>query len=141
MNNKKPSLLRSLKTALGVFLVVVVFAYGVQVTNVNFETTRSEMRLTQLTRVIRALVRPDLIEYDTEDTNVEIPFYLPCPEDQSVEAPEPDTSQPYLTASVYCASPKENVIIQGFNFIPNSKGPLNFVTASGVKKQLGNFVS
>ena len=140
MNKKKPSLLRSLRATLGVLLVVIVFAYGVQVTDVNFETTRSEVRLTQLTRVIRALARPDLIKYETEDTDVEIPFYLPCPEDQEIKVPEPDTSQPYLTASVYCASPKENVIIQGYNFTPNSKGPLNFVTASGVKKQLENFV-
>ena len=65
MNKKKPSLQRSLGTALIVLLVVVVFAYGVQVTDVNFETTRSEVRLTQLTRVIRALAQPDLIEYDT----------------------------------------------------------------------------
>ena len=140
MNNKKPSMLRSLRNALGVLLVVVVFAYGIQVTDVNFETTRSEVRLTQLTRVIRALVRPDLIEYETEDTEVELPFYLPCPEDQVIEPPEPDTTQPYLVASVYCSSPEETVIIEGFNFIPNSKGPMNFVTASGVKKQLGNFV-
>ena len=141
MNKKKPSLLRSLGTALSVVLVIVVFAYGVSVTDVNFETTRSEDRLKQLKRVIRALAKPDLIEYDTEDTDVEIPFYLPCPEDQEIEIPEPDISQPYLTASVYCASPKENIIIQGFNFAPSSKGPMNFVTATGVKKQLGNFVA
>ena len=139
MNKKKPSLLRSLGTALSVLLVVVVFAYGVQVTKVNFETTRSEDRLTQLKRVIRALVRPDIIEYDTEDIDIDIPFYLPCPEDQDIEIPEPEPNQPYLIASVYCASPKETVIIEGFNFAPNSKGPLNFVTASGVKKQLGSF--
>ena len=138
MNNKKPSLLRSLGTALGVLLVVVVLAYGVNVTKVNFETTRSEDRLTQLKRVIRALVKPDIIEYETEDTDVEIPFYLPCPEDGEIEITEPDTSGPYLVASVYCASPKETVIIEGFNFAPAGKGPLNFVTASGVKKQLGN---
>ena len=141
MNKKKPSLQRSLGTALIVLLVVVVFAYGVQVTDVNFETTRSEVRLTQLTRVIRALAQPDLIEYDTEDTYVEIPFYLPCPEDQVVEVPEPDTNQPYLVASVYCASPKETVIIQGYNFPPKSKGPMNFVYLSTDKKQLGNFVA
>jgi len=138
MNNKKPSLLRSLGTALGVLLVVVVLAYGVNVTKVNFETTRSEDRLTQLKRVIRALVKPDVIEYDTEDTDVEVPFYLPCPADGEIEIPEPDTSGPYLVASAYCASPKEVVIIEGFNFAPGGKGPLNFITASSVKKQLGN---
>ncbi len=48
MNKKKPSLLRSLGIALGVVLVITVFAYGVNVTDVNFETTREEARLTQL---------------------------------------------------------------------------------------------
>ncbi len=139
MNKKKPSLLRSLGTALGVFLVLVVLAYGVKVTDVNFETTRSEDRLTQLRRVIRALVKPDIIKYETLDTNVEIPFYLPCPENQEIEIPEPDTSQAYLVSNVYCASPKEKAIIQGYNFTPGSKGPINFITSSGVKKQLGNF--
>ena len=111
MNNKKPSLLRSLGTALTVVLVVVIFAYGVQVTDVNFETTRSEERLTQLKRVIRALVKPDIIEYDTDETDVEISFYLPCPDDQQIKVSEPDTTQAYLSANVYCASPKEIVII------------------------------
>jgi phosphonate ABC transporter permease subunit PhnE len=85
------------------------------------------------------LVRPDIIEYETEDTDTEIPFYLPCPEGQEIEIPEPDTTEPYLIADKYCGSPEDIVIIQGFNFTPYSKGPINFITASGVKKQLGNF--
>lgn len=139
MDKKKPSILRSLGTALAVFLGIVVFAYGVNVTDVNFETTRSEDRLTQLRRVIRALAKPDIIEYETSDTDIEIPFYLPCPAGQTVEEPEQDTSQAHLIASEYCASPKDIVFIEGYNFTPGSKGPINFVTASGVKKQLGNF--
>jgi len=139
MDKKKPSLVRSLKTGLVLFVVFMVFAYGVTVTDVNFETTRSENRLTQLTRVIRALVRPDIIEYDSVDTEIEIPFYLPCPEGREIEEPVQDTSQAYLTSSEYCGSPKDVVIIEGHNFTPYSKGPINFVTASGVNKQLGNF--
>lgn len=139
MKKTKPSLLRSLGTALGIVIVIIVFAYGVKVTNVNFETTRSVKRLTSLKRVIRALARPDIIEYDTEDEDIEMLFYLPCPDDQQIEIPEPDTSGSYLTANVYCASPDEKVIIEGNNFSPKSKGPVNFVTASGVSKQLGNF--
>ena len=140
MDNKKPSLMRSLGTALAVVLGIIVFAYGVQVTDVNFETTQSENRLTQLKRVIRALVRPDIIEYETIDTDVEIPFYLPCPEGQEVEAPAiEDESQPYLIASAYCGSIYDLIQIEGYNFAPYSKGPVNFITASGVKKQLGNF--
>jgi phosphonate ABC transporter permease subunit PhnE len=139
MDNKKPSLKRSLITGLSIILVLVIFAYGVNVTDVNFETTRSENRLVQLTRVIRALARPDVMEYETVDTEVEIPFYLPCPEGQDIEEPVSDRSQAYMTASVYCGSPEDLVIITGYNFPLSSKGPINFITASGVKKQLGNF--
>ena len=140
MDNKKPSLFRSLGTALAVVVGIVVFAYGVQVTDVNFETTQSENRLTQLRRVIRALVRADIIEYETVDTDTEIPFYLPCPDGEDVADPiVEDPTQPYLTASSYCGSVYDLILIQGYNFAPYSKGPLNFITASGVKKQLGNF--
>ena len=141
MNKKKPSLLRSLGTTLGVLLVVVVFAYGVQVTNVNFETTRSEIRLTQLTRVLRALARPDLIEYDQVKTNYGIPFYLPCPEDQEIIIPEPNLEEAYLIASTYCGSAGDIIHIEGYNLPPNSKGPINFVIASGINKPLGDFLT
>lgn len=141
MENKKPSLLRSLGLGLIVILVIVVFAYGVQVTDVNFETTRSEIRLTQLKRVIRALAHPDIIEYEIIETLIEIPFYLPCPEGQAIEAPDQDTNQTYLLASKYCGSPKDIILIEGFNFVPGSKGPLDFFTASGIKKPLEDFVA
>ncbi len=79
MDNKKPSLLRSLGIALGVVLVIVVFAYGVKVTDVNFETTRSVDRLTSLKRVIRALVKPDIIEYDYDDNCCRNPILSTLP--------------------------------------------------------------
>ena len=139
MEQKKPSFLKSLGNALIAILVIVVFAYGVKVTDVNFETTQSENRLTQLKRVIRALVKPDIIERETEDSDYEIPFYLPCPEGEVIEAPDQDLSQPHLIASEYCASSGEIIFIEGYNFPPNSKGPVNFITATGVRKQLGNF--
>ena len=139
MNKKKPSLLRSLGTPLAVVLGILAFAYGVQVTDVNFETTRSEDRLTQLRRVIRALVKPDILEYTYEETNVEVPFYLPCPSGAAIEEPEVDRSGPYLTASAYCASPEESVIIKGYNFTPGTEGPLDFIAASGIKKPLEDF--
>ena len=141
MENKKPSLLRSLKLAFIGVLVIVVFAYGVKVTDVDFETTRSEDRLTQLRRVIRALVKPDIIEYEIDETIIKIPFYLPCPAGQDIEAPEQDLSQTHLLASKYCGSPDDIILIEGYNFAPGTKGPLDFFTASGVKKPLGDFVA
>ncbi len=105
----------------------------------NFETTRSTIRVTQLTRVLRALARPDILTHDTTDVNYDTPFYLPCPEGAVPESPTVDQNAPYISTNVICASPKDLITVEGFNLPPNVNGPINFFTSSGVSKQLGNF--
>ena len=136
---KKSSILKSLRTGLFVAISVIVFAYAFQVTNVNFETTRSEVRITQLSRVLRALAKPELVRYDTTEIEVATPFYLPCPDNGEIEEIEKNTNEAYIQTSVLCASPKETITVEGFNLPQNIKGPINFLAASGVKRQLANF--
>lgn len=136
---KQRSLLKSIGLGLVILLVLVVYAYGFQVTQVDFAETSSEVRLTQLTRILRALAHPDIIEFNQEETIVETAIYLPCP-DGGMELPEPDTSGPYLVTDVACADSKENVIVEGYQLPPGSKGPINFLTSSGAKIQIGKFV-
>lgn len=136
---KQRSLLKSIGLGLVILIILIVYAYGFQVTQVNFAETSSEVRLTQLTRILRALAHPDIIDFEQEETIVEAPIYLPCPEG-GMELPEPDKSGPYLVTDVACAESKETVIVEGYQLPPRSKGPINFITASGAKLQLGNFV-
>jgi len=136
---KKSSILKSLRTGLLIAISIIVFAYAFQVTNVNFETTRSEVRITQLTRVLRALAKPELVEYDTTEEEISSPFYLPCPDNGEIEGIEKNTNLAYIQTSVICASPKETITVEGFNMPANIKGPINFLAASGVKRQLANF--
>jgi phosphonate ABC transporter permease subunit PhnE len=134
---KKRSLLRSIGIFAAIILVIVIYAIAFNVTDVDFEATRSEERLTQLTRIIRALAHPEIIEYDQEEVDVEVPFYLPCPEDGAPEI-ELDTSGPYIIVDPPCAGPKDFVTISGFNFTPGTRGPVNFIPPSGAKLQIGN---
>lgn len=136
---KKSSILKSLRLGLFVLIGIIVFAYAFQVTNVNFETTRSEVRITQLTRVLRALAKPELVEYATTEVDVVTPFYLPCSDNGDLQEEEKNTREAYILTSVICASPKETITVEGFNMPPNSRGPVNFLAASGVKRQLANF--
>ena len=139
MDNNK-SLTKSLRTGLIVALVLIVFAYAFQVTDVDFGTTRDEVRQTAITRVLRALAHPDLFVYEKEELDVEIPFYLPCPEGETVEAPTAvPADEPFIKASAYCGSASDPVTIEGFNMPAYSNGSLFFVTSSGVKKQLDKF--
>jgi phosphonate ABC transporter permease subunit PhnE len=134
---KKRSLLRSVAIALAIIVGVVIYAYAFAITDVNFETTRSEVRLSQLTRILRALAHPDIIEYEQEEVDIDFPFYLPCPED-GVPQVEVDKSGPYLIVDPPCAGPKETVTIKGYNFTPETRGPVNFIPPSGAKLQVGN---
>jgi len=132
------SLLKSIGIGVAVVIVLIVYAYGFQVTKVNFSETREEKRLEVLTRILRALAHPDILEYEQEETIVDIPFYLPCPE-SGVEIEEPDKSGPYLVTSIPCGQSRDPITIEGFQFEPGAKGPLNFVAANGANLQLGNF--
>jgi hypothetical protein len=134
---RKRSLGKSVALGLAVLLGLVVYAYGFGVTKVNFEETRSEVRLTQLTRILRALAQPAIFEYEKEELDVEASIYLPCP-DGGVPEQELDTSGPYLILDPSCGEAKTIVQIEGHNLWPNAKGPINFIPPSGAKLQVGN---
>jgi len=134
---KKRPLLRSILIFAAIIIAVLIYAFAFSVTDVDFAATRSEERLTQLTRIIRALAHPDIIEYDQEEVDVEVPFYLPCPVDGAPEI-DVDQSGPYIVVDPPCAGPKDFVTIYGYNFEPETRGPVNFIPPSGARLQMGN---
>jgi phosphonate ABC transporter permease subunit PhnE len=135
---KKSPFVRSLLIFTAIIVAILVYAVAFTVTDVDFATTRSEERLTQLTRILRALAHPDILEYDQEEVDVDVPFYLPCPE-AGVPEINVDQSGPYLVVDPPCAGPKDFVTIYGYNFTPEAAGPVNFIPPSGAKLQIGNF--
>jgi phosphonate ABC transporter permease subunit PhnE len=128
MNNKKQaSPWKSIQLGLAILIGLFVFAYGFQVTKVDLEDLRSERRQESLVRVIRALARPDIFEYEQETEIVNAPVYVTCPEGGNPTTPEPDKSGPYLVVTPTCANAGETVHVEGFNFAPNTTGPLRFI--------------
>jgi phosphonate ABC transporter permease subunit PhnE len=137
VNKRRKSLLRSIGLGLGIIVAVIIYAYGFQVTKVNLAETKSERRQQQLIRIIRALAQPDLVEYDKEEFLVTATIYTPCPEEPEVLPPQ-DTTQPYMVVTPTCVDPRQQVLIEGFNFEPFTEGPVNFIPAeSAVNLQLG----
>ncbi len=130
--------LRSLAAGLVVVFVVLVYAYAFSVTDVNFETTRSERRLTSLTRILRALAHPDILEYQQEEQVVETPIQLPCP-DQAMPVTQPVASGPYLISSPPCGGPRQIIEVEGFGLWSEAQGPVNFIPPSGASLTIGLF--
>ena len=131
---------KSIKTAIIVLIVLIVYAYGFDVTQVNMETAREPRRQQSFVRIIRALAHPDIVTYEQSEVVVEAPILVGCPEG-GVNFPEPDQSGPYMVVTPGCADPKGEVTVEGYNFAPNVSGPINFIPPSGVTIQLGNFQS
>jgi phosphonate ABC transporter permease subunit PhnE len=138
MKKKPPALAKSLRTGLIVFIALITYAYGFQVTKVSLTEISSPKRQESLTRVLRALVRPEILEYDKVETQVTVPIYVPCPEGE-LPLSELDVSGAYLVVTPACSEPRGEVTVEGFNFEPNKSGPLAFIPDSDVILNLGNF--
>lgn len=137
MKTQNPSIFRSLGVGLAVVLGILFFAYGFQVTDISLEETRDPRRQESLTRVLRAIAQPAILEYEKEEFIVTHPIWISCPSG-GVDVPEPETDLPYLIITPPCADPRDEITIEGFNFEPNTKGPINLIPPSGVTLQLGN---
>lgn len=122
----------------GMIAAVLIFAYGFQVTQVNLEELGSEARRQSLARIMRALARPDFLQFEEQETTVDAPIFVPCPEGV---APEPVTTTAEGGAALIspsCAAPGEVVTIEGQGFPIGSSGVLNFIPPSGVSLRLAN---
>jgi phosphonate ABC transporter permease subunit PhnE len=141
MKNNKASPWKSIRTGLAVLLVLIVFAYGFEITDIDLEQLRSEQRQQSLQRVTRALAQPDIFEFEKEEQRANAPVYVTCPADGTIpELPEPDPSGPYMTITPACAEPGETVTVEGFNFFTNANGPVRFVPGNDPANpvELGN---
>lgn len=140
MKSKKASPWKSLQRGLLVLIILIIFAYGFEITDIDLEQLRSEQRQTSLQRVVRALAQPDIFEYEQEEQQAITPVFVTCPAGGETDLPAPDTSGPYLTVTPTCAEPDETVTVEGFNFFPNAQGPVRFVPGDDPTNlvQLGN---
>lgn len=130
-NGKKSSIWKSLSVGFFTFLGMVIFAYGFQITKVDLEELKSEKRQESLVRVTRALARPDIFTYEQVEETINAPIYTPCPADETLLKDLNATDAgPHLRITPACANPGETVRIEGFNFAPNTTGPVRFVPGS-----------
>jgi phosphonate ABC transporter permease subunit PhnE len=130
----KKSLFKTILLGVAILIVLVIYAYGFEVTKISLDELSSERRQQSFVRVLRALASPDIIEYEQEQVETSIPYYIPCPPGgpEAVDIPEPQAGEPYVAVDPPCAEPRSVVQVQGYNFPSNSSGPVQFIPPSGV---------
>ena len=102
-----------------------------EITDIDLEQLRSEQRQESLVRVMRALARPDIFEFEQEEQEAMAPVYVPCPADGSIYRFQHRIRQDHILWSRLPArKPEQTVTVEGFNFFPNATGPVRFVPGS-----------
>ncbi len=120
-----------------ILLVVLIYAYGWQVTDINLEEPREARRQEQVSRALHGLLKPDLIERDTESQTAYAYFLVPCLDTMPAQ-PQVVEGQPYITLSPYCGVARDVIVIEGFNFRANSGGYVRWTPPGGVTRPLGS---
>ena len=134
--NKKPDpAWQSFRTFLIVVGIIVVYAYGFQVTQIDLEEPKKERRQAQLTNIIRGLAQPRLLKYEEERLQINAPVIMPC--DPQVPLPPVDKSGRYLEVTPNCVELGGEVTVNGYNFEPGETVFLFFVPeAASIHEQI-----
>lgn len=104
-----------------VLVVILIFAYGVDVTQINLEEPQDPQRQAVTTRVIRALARPDFFTYHEESRSMDVTVIMPCPED--VKGVQSSLEARVITLVPNCANTNQDVLtIRGAGFHPRTDG-------------------
>jgi len=115
---------------------ILIYAYGWQVTDINLDEPRETRRQQQVSRALHGLLRPDLIERDTDSQLAYAHFLVPCTGASPVQ-PEVVEGQPYFTLSVDCGAPRDTITVEGFNYRPHSNGFVRWTPPGGSARSLG----
>ncbi len=115
MKKSSPSLWRTLGKIALVVAIIIVYAFGLQVTKVDLEKPQEAKRQEQLTNILRGLAHPDLFSYDTEHIVANAPIIVPCTGTPPA-VPPAAAGQPSIALSSNCAAPGDKITVSGSGF-------------------------
>ena len=109
------------KTAVIIFVIFLLYAYGLQVTRVNLDEPLEPPRQENLVSLLRSLARPDLFAYQTETRRTAVSIRMPCPEE--IRGSQVSFEGRQVLMAPNCATTtQDRITISGQGFLPNANG-------------------
>ncbi len=113
--------LRSGLWVIAAIIGILVFAYAVAVTQINLEEPQDPQRQAVTTRVIRALARPDFLEYYQESRTMDVYIHMPCGEE--ISGTQTSLAGRVVTLKPNCATTtQDQLTMEGTGFRERSNG-------------------
>jgi phosphonate ABC transporter permease subunit PhnE len=120
MEGKNNSRHRKIVTIIIVVLAVVLFAYAVDVTNVDFTEPLEPQRQENLVSLLRTLARPNLFAYENETRSTNVSLLMPCPEE--IKGTQVTLEGRQVTMIPNCVSTTQDQLqMIGEGFTPNAQ--------------------
>jgi len=123
---KSRPLLRAFLIFLAFIGAFILYAYAIDVTEINFTEPQDPQRQEVTVRVIRALARPDFFVHNEETRSMNVMIRIPC--DEEVTGSQFALSDGRtVTISPNCANTTQDVIlVTGSGFNPNTSGVIRW---------------
>ena len=103
----------------------VLFAYAVQVTQIDLQEPLEPKRQENLVGLLRELARPDLFAHETETRSTNISIRMPCPED--IKGSQVMAEGRTLLLAPNCATTTQDALtMSGEGFQPNVRGVIGW---------------
>jgi len=128
----------------------VVFGFAFDKTQVDLGQIQSQTRQESLTRILRLLAHPELVQYDLEQQLTEVPVAVPCGPEVSGTATV-GQERGSVTVTPACARPGDTMTVTGsgfnplqavqVNFVPDSEFPVTLSLARLQTDDSGSFVT
>jgi len=123
---KSRPLLRAFLIFVAIIGAFILYAYAIDVTEINFTEPQDPKRQEVTVRVIRALARPDFFVHNEETRSMNVMIRIPC-EEEVTGSQFALSDGRTVTISPNCANTTQDVIlITGSGFNPNTSGVIRW---------------
>lgn len=127
---------KTLWIVLGLAAAFVIYAYAFETTEVNLDSITDETRQESLFRVLRALGNPEILTYESIDTNTDLDYRVPCPATGFDPAPIDSEGGATFNVDPTCADPRAEVTVTGTGFNGNVNVNIYFIPPNGTELRL-----
>ncbi|MCA9904120.1 MAG: hypothetical protein KC547_09700, partial [Anaerolineae bacterium] len=125
--------LRRLLWIIGLAVMLIIFAYGWTVTDIDLSVPQQPQRQINVGNALQELLSPNVFTQEYDVTVSTTTFTIGCPDDFTQPEVTP-VDGPYIVVEPACGDANELVTVNGYNFAGDQLARLNWIDLTGERR-------